>query len=795
MKESSAPVQQHRWSKDVTSALRKRFHLTGFRHNQLEAINATLSGKDAFVLMPTGGGKSLCYQLPSIVRSGHTSGVTVVVSPLLSLMQDQVSHLQKLRIQALLINGETSKEHRQFVLQALKGPDVDSLVQLLYVTPEMVNKSQAIEQCFLDLHRRNKLARIVIDEAHCVSQWGHDFRPDYKALGEFRKRFRGVPVMALTATATENVKLDVIQNLGMDDCKIFTQSFNRPNLLYEVRYKDKDSMTGIANTIKTAHASQSGIVYCLARKTCETVAQKLKTQFGISAAHYHAGMEPHDKAAVQKSWQDGKVDVIVATIAFGMGIDKPDVRFVFHHSIPKSLEGYYQETGRAGRDGEESTCYTYYGPADAQQIRRMINDGDGDRLLKERQHNLLRNVVQFCENRSDCRRAQVLAYFNEHFLPKECHNTCDNCSSNGTFETRDISDHAKKVIRLVQRIQEDNATVLQCVDVYRGHKSKIVKDRSYDDLQEYGQGSELDRGDVERLFYRLITEKALSEVNIKNGLGFPIQYVKLGYRYQTYLNGEANVTIQIRLTPKGKPKTKAAAKTKKKKKGETTTGVRATLDDGPASTMVSSPLQARSAPRVRRGVIESDSEGESELEYFEPVRIAGVPKKRTTREMGPPITTDSKIADLDDTHRYVLQDFVEKSREAVTKIMASKSLRRRPISDTILREIAIAFPRTKEDMLNIAGMDDDMYQIVGAVLLRLSKSAHGDYQALVYAQGNVPDDSVDRNVVEISDDEDDNDSFIEPDNGNSGDEVAEASESSRYFSASAEVDRFNSQSR
>ena len=788
----SLPIQNFKWSKDVTSALTKRFHLQGFRHNQLEAINATLSGKDAFVLMPTGGGKSLCYQLPSIVRSGYTHGVTVVVSPLLSLMQDQVSHLQKLKIQALLINGETTREHRDFVMQALKGPDVENLVQLLYVTPEMVNKSRAVEQCFISLHRRKKLARIVIDEAHCVSQWGHDFRPDYKSLGEFRKLFPGVPVMALTATATENVKIDVIQHLGMDGCKIFTQSFNRPNLLYEVRFKDRDSLKDIANIINNSHAGQSGIVYCLARMTCEKVAHKLNTEFGISATHYHAGMEPHEKAAVQTSWQQGECKVIVATIAFGMGIDKPNVRFVIHHSVPKSLEGYYQETGRAGRDGQRSTCYLFYGGSDVQMLRRMINDGEGDRLQKERQHNMLRNVVGFCENRSDCRRAQVLNYFNEHFSAADCHDTCDNCTSKGTFERRDMTDHAKNVIRLVQRVQRDNATMLQCCDIYRGHNSKVVRERSYDDLQEYGRGSDLERGDVERLFYRLITEGALEEENVKNRSGFPIQYIKVGDRYEPYLMGRATVEIQIRLSPTGKPKAKPDKKKKKPRTGNT--GVKAAAEEGPASTNVSSPLQARSAPRVPRPIVQSDSEEESELEFFEPVRKAGAPRKAKSREMGNPITLDEQIARLDEGHQHMLQDFMEKARDSVSKIMVSKSLRRRPISDTMLRKIAIALPKDRQEMLDIVGMDEDIYQNVGPVLLRLSKSAQMNYAAIKVALGKVMDDAEGQDVVEISDDEDDG--FVVPDDEEfNEDEGAEASESSRYFPTSEGVDRFNSQSR
>lgn len=526
--EASQNLQmQHRWSSDVKAAMKERFHLRGFRHNQLEAMNATLSGKDAFVLMPTGGGKSLCYQLPSIVKSGKTRGVTVVISPLLSLMQDQVEHLQKLKIQALLINGEVTADHRRLVLKALAGPDPEKYVQLLYVTPEMINNSQALNKALRDLHSRQRLARIVIDEAHCVSQWGHDFRPDYKQLGEMRHQFTDVPVMALTATATENVKVDVIHNLGITGCEVFTQSFNRPNLTYEVRPKGaaKSTLESIATTINTFYKHQSGIVYCLSRKNCEAIAKNLGENFQIRAHHYHAGMEPHDKARVQKLWQAGKYHVIVATIAFGMGIDKPDVRFVIHHSIPKSLEGYYQETGRAGRDGMRSGCYLYYGYHDASALKRMIDDGEGSWEQKERQRKMLRNVIQFCENRSDCRRVQILNYFNESFNAEDCHGACDNCNSTSTFETQDFSEYATIAINLVGKIQKENVTLLHCVDILRGGKNKKISDLNHNQLEEYGAVSHLERGGVERLFYRLLSEDALTEHHVVNKAGFASQYV------------------------------------------------------------------------------------------------------------------------------------------------------------------------------------------------------------------------------------------------------------------------------
>ena len=529
---SPKPTQlQHRWSKDVKMALRTRFHLTGFRPHQLEAINATLSGKDTFVLMPTGGGKSLCYQLPSIISSGHTQGVTVVISPLLSLMQDQVDHLKRLQIQAYLVNGEITAEHRKFVMNGLKEPRVEKFIELLYITPEMISKSARMVEAFRDLHRRKKLARIVIDEAHCVSQWGHDFRPDYKLLGEVRQQFPDVPVMALTATATENVKLDVIHNLKIEGCQVLAQSFNRPNLTYEVRSKgkSKDVVEDIARTINSVHRNQSGIIYCLSRQSCEKIAGQLRHDHGIKAQHYHAGMDPEDKRKAQKQWQAGKYHVIVATIAFGMGIDKADVRFVIHHTIPKSLEGYYQETGRAGRDGKRSGCYLYYGYQDTSALKRMIDDGEGSQEQKSRQRGMLRNVIQFCENRSDCRRVQVLGYFSEQFRPEDCKAACDNCNSQSVFQSEDFTGHAKSAIQLVRQMEDQNVTMLHCVDVLRGGKSKKISEMGHNRLKQYGAGSDLERGDVERLFYRLLSEDALEERNVMNKAGFASQYVHVSW--------------------------------------------------------------------------------------------------------------------------------------------------------------------------------------------------------------------------------------------------------------------------
>lgn len=701
----------HPWSHDVRTVLKERFHLRGFRPNQLEAIDATLGGKDTFILMPTGGGKSLCYQLPSIVTSGRSHGVTLVVSPLLSLMQDQVSHLRKLNIKAFLINGETDREERSRILGQLSNAGGEGL-ELLYITPEMISKNQTLIRALEKLHRRNKLARLVIDEAHCVSQWGHDFRPDYKELGEVRAKLPGVPVMALTATATENVKVDVMHNLKMSGCEVFLQSFNRPNLTYEVRSKGKNDevLAGIAEIINSSYRNQCGIVYCLSRNTCQKVAEDLSKKHNIKAKHYHAGLDSDTKAKVQNQWQMGRVHVIVATIAFGMGIDKPDVRFVIHHSIPKSLEGYYQETGRAGRDGKRSGCYLYYGYKDTATLRRMIDKGEGSGEQKARQKQMLRNVVQYCENRSDCRRVQVLAYFNEYFRREDCGSACDNCKSDQAFEMHDFTDYASSAIKIVRHFQtvlEEKVTILYCVDILRGDL-KRAKSTSHRSVPWYGKGSALDRGEAERLFYRLLGEDALAEDNVINGKDFAVQYLKVGRRATEYETGQRRMQLHVRVSPKGK--LQASRPAQKPKNG--TQGY-------PQSTMVSSPIQSatdRRPARTQKRSVRADESTDDESDGFEQIRVGGRSQRENVREMGPPITSDQKMDRLDHLHRAVVEDFEVTAKRylqdvrhivragslprnllIVMQIVVEKGLRAQPFPDHILRDMAISFPQSKDD--------------------------------------------------------------------------------------------------
>ncbi|KAI1330271.1 hypothetical protein F5Y16DRAFT_363621 [Xylariaceae sp. FL0255] len=772
------------WYKDVKRALKDRFRMSGFRHNQLEAINATLSGKDAFILMPTGGGKSLCYQLPAVVASGRTSGLTVVVSPLLSLMQDQVEHLTKLNIHAATFNGDTPASERKEILTRLKQPFPETFLQLLYVTPEMITKSQAFVNGLTSLYRNKKLARLVIDEAHCVSQWGHDFRPDYKELSSFREQFPDVPLMALTATATQNVIMDVKHNLGIDQCEEFSQSFNRPNLYYEIRKKEKDNTGTIAELINSTYPGKTGIVYTLSRKSAETIAQKLQ-EHGINAHHYHAGMKPADKTAVQRDWQKGKIKVVVATIAFGMGIDKPDVRFVIHQSVPKSLEGYYQETGRAGRDGKPSECYLYFNYGDVTSLRKMIADGDGSYEQKERQRNMLASVIAFCDNQSDCRRVEILRYFGESFSKAQCNATCDNCLSTDQFETKDFTKYALAVLEIVR--SEGKATLAQCTDYLMGKKKK--SDFSEGVEQFHGIAKGLAKHDIHRVIDRLAVEEALKEENLMNKrIKFPVQYFKIGRKANSFLaNGR-----QLRLTTRVKNGESRAGPSNVQRRLKTPAAPATRPDTAGAftSTYLSSPARRTSSKKKGKAVAVVDEDSDEDFNTYDngysrdgfivdddeedsDNGVEVVPRRyqRPKGPVGPPILRDARMdaENLSEIQRDVLDSFFDEARVLEERVRTSKGLRQPIFTQLELREMGLRWTITLEQMREIPGINTDKVDRHGAKLLPLIQQYHQQYQEMMgHVSGtqvvdlvSSDDDDGDEDMVEFIDDDIDYDDLGE----------------------------------
>ncbi|KAF8438276.1 hypothetical protein BGX38DRAFT_909413 [Terfezia claveryi] len=745
-----SPGMQHRWSADVLNALHKTFNLKGFRNNQLEAINASLSGKDVFVLMPTGGGKSLIYQLPSIIHSGKTRGVTVVVSPLLSLMQDQVDHLADLGIMAINLNGDCTPTQKRMAFEQLRSDSVEDVIQLLYITPEMLAKNEAMVNALGRLNDRGKLARLVVDEAHCVSQWGHDFRPDYKTIGTLRDKLPRLPLMALTATATKEVREDVIHNLKMQGCETFTQSFNRPNLTYIVRPKVKGLVDEITNIIQKDYPDKTGIIYCLSKASCEQVAEKLR-EARINAQHYHAGMNPPERIKIQKDWQARKVKVIVATIAFGMGIDKADVRFVIHHTLPKSLEGYYQETGRAGRDGKISGCYLFYSYKDTQSLYRMINDGEGDWQQKQRQRAMLRNVVQYCENKHDCRRKQVLAYFNEIFSEKDCNRTCDNCSSGIAYFTIDVTTEAVKALNLVNDLQSSKVTLLHCVDVFRGSTIKKIIDMGHNHLDGYGEGKYFQRGDCERLFHLLVSREGIREENEIRG-GFPCSYAVVGPKFRDFIAGRSHLEMTFEEdSPTLKKLQATSSRTVSYPKRAGTPQTLTNFSQNVASTNVSSPILATTKSRTKRTVtsrtgvsgchrVQRDScDDVDEEDEFVPlaedgpspqydslgmpnVRRRGATRKTPANSVGTPITEDPAMSDLNEYEKDIVYRFLEEAKKLRGDIANKKGLRNESIfTDTILRKIGMDLPTRMIDLKNIPGVPPEHADRYGQQFINLAR--------------------------------------------------------------------------
>ena len=571
-------VETFEWSSRLRTALRGTFNAQDFRGMQLATINCTMAGNDCLVLMPTGGGKSLCYQLPALV----SSGVTVVISPLVSLIQDQLHHLGEMGIPAAVLGSaetEGMAQQQETYERLLRQPEPE--LKLLYLTPEKVARSGKLMSALERLHGRGMLSRIVVDEVHCISSWGHDFRKDYKALRILKDRFRTVPVVGLTATATKRVQDDCVRQLGLERCTRFFQTFNRTNIMYDVKKKGKNVVEDMKDLIAQKYVARNGkvscgIIYCFSQKDCETVAKKLSMKSGvdrrfpkgIAAVPYHAGLDVREEN--QRKWSNGRVPIICATVAFGMGINKPDVRFVFHHSIPKSLEAYHQESGRAGRDGLNSECTLFYSWGDAQKAKSMLVDSakKDNAPAAQLENNLaaLNSLVGYCENEIECRRTLLLGHFNETFDRSRCFDRrenrwmCDTCQAKAegaAFEEKDVTDAAAAAAKVVMGVCDSGASssMTLVIDVFRGSKAQYVKAQKLEQLDGYGAGASMKKTEVERLLRWLIMQGYLLERTTRQTHGGPYQAMITtvhanARRCRDLIEGRARARMMFAMDPK-----------------------------------------------------------------------------------------------------------------------------------------------------------------------------------------------------------------------------------------------------
>lgn len=479
-------------SVNLKDALKDFFGFDSFKGNQEQVIESVINGKDVFVIMPTGAGKSLCYQLPALIKPG----TAIIISPLIALMKNQVDAIRgfgKTDAIAHFLNSSLSKGDIQRVKEDIRTGNT----KMLYIAPETLKKEET-----LDFLKSINVSFVAVDEAHCISEWGHDFRPEYRRIKAMVKELGDIPMMALTATATPKVQADIQKNLNMNDATVFKSSFNRTNLYYEVRAKEKkDKVYKEIVAYINKRQGKSGIIYCLSRKKVEEIAEMLKVN-GVKALPYHAGLDAKTRASHQDAFLMEDADVIVATIAFGMGIDKPDVRFVIHYDVPKSLEGYYQETGRAGRDGLEGDCILFYNPSDIEKLEKFMKD----KPVSEREigSQLLFETSSYAES-AQCRRKMLLHYFGEHFNDDDCGKMCDNCRH--PKEKTDVTGEMVKALKVIDALG-NKFNLKHVVKVLTGTKVQEVTDYEHHKTEYFGIGK-----DKDEKFW-----KAIVRLGLLNGL-------------------------------------------------------------------------------------------------------------------------------------------------------------------------------------------------------------------------------------------------------------------------------------
>jgi len=515
------------------AVLNEVFGYPAFRGPQAEIVEHVAAGGDCLVLMPTGGGKSLCYQIPALVRREAGLGVGIVVSPLIALMQDQVAALTEAGVRAAHLNSSLSGAEAAATERALLRGEID----ILYVAPERLMTTR-----FMDLLERIPVALFAIDEAHCVSQWGHDFRPEYMQLSVLHEHFPGVPRLALTATADEQTREEIIDRLALQDARVFISSFDRPNIRYRIVEKD-NARSQLLDFIRAEHrhptGTDAGIVYCLSRRKVDETAEWLKLQ-GVNALPYHAGMDAQIRQKHQLMFQHDEGVVMVATVAFGMGIDKPDVRFVAHLDLPKSIEGYYQETGRAGRDGMAANAWMAYGLGDVVQQRRMIEESDADDVHKRISTGKLDALLGLCETAA-CRRVRLLDYFGETSAP--CGN-CDTCLEPPA--TWDATQEARMALSCVYRASRASSVHFgagHLIDILRGNVTERVTQRAHNTLSTFGIGAAVSEPEWRAIFRQLVAYGLLAVDH--EGYGALV----LTDESRTVLKGEREVILRRYVKP------------------------------------------------------------------------------------------------------------------------------------------------------------------------------------------------------------------------------------------------------
>lgn len=516
-----------------------------FRGHQQAIVEHVGTGGDALVLMPTGGGKSLCYQIPAIVRHRAGQGVAIVVSPLIALMHDQVGALLEAGVEAAFLNSSLDAEQAADVERRLFRGELT----LLYAAPERLTTPRFMAQ-LQSLHERGRLSLFAIDEAHCVSQWGHDFRPEYRGLATLHERFPSVPRIALTATADALTRADIVHHLRLEEARHFVSSFDRPNIRYAIVEK-KDSLQQLLRFIEREHSGSqghdAGVVYCQSRRKVEDVAAQL-AEAGLNALPYHAGLDAATRQRHQDRFLREEGIIMVATIAFGMGIDKPDVRFVAHLDMPKNIEGYYQETGRAGRDGEPANAWMAYGLQDVVNQRRMIDESPAAEEFKQVLRDKLDALLALAEA-TDCRRVRLLNYFGE--ASQSCGN-CDNCLN--PPQTWDATEAARKMLSCIYRVQQASGTAFgagHLIDILRGKRTEKVEQHGHEKLSTFGIGADLGESEWRGLLRQLIARGAVwVDANHFNTL-------RLGEAARPLLKGEGEVRLRVATAAKSGGRSRA----------------------------------------------------------------------------------------------------------------------------------------------------------------------------------------------------------------------------------------------